>query len=252
MPVRFRHSTFEYTGDVENKCIYKAISSIRYMNDKVSQELYNLRDKKYDNFIELLADIMNTSCNSRQLEILIDLGFFEEFGHPNMLRKQYELFNTFYGKKQIKKDSIDKYPIWIFEKYAAKETNKQFRFNDTLPMLIELCKTIDYPKTTIKNRIQSELEHLGYIQMVLKDIPDEYYYVIDINGNWLTLYQLNSGDSKKIKSRKKYLLETDIGVGRIIKILNISEEPKWRKDNMGEWYRSEEMEKILTKYLVLK
>ena len=119
-------------------------------------------------------------------------------------------------------------------------------------MLIELCSTIDYPKTTSKNRIQSELEHLGYIQTTIEDISDEYYYVTDFNGNWLTLYQLNSGDSKKIKSRKKYLSETDIGVGRIIKILDISEEPKWRKDNMGEWYRSEETEPILTRFLVLK
>ena len=252
MPVRFRHSTFEYTGDVENRCIYKAISSIKFMNDKVSQELYNYRDKNYDNFIELLADIINTSINSRQLQILIELGFFEEFGHPNMLLKQYELFTKFYGKKQIKKDSIVGYPLWIFEKFADKETDKQFRFEDTLSMLIELCETIDYPKTTIKNRIQSEILHLGYIQTVIDDVPDEYHYVTDINGNWLTLYQLNSGDSKKIKSRKKYLSETEIGVGKIIKILDISQEPKWRKDNMGEWYRSEETEPILTRFLVLK
>ena len=252
MPVRFRHSTFEYTPDIENKCIYKAISSIKHMNDKVSQELYSLRDKQYDSFINLLVDIEQTSCNSRQLEILIDLGFFEEFGHPNMLKKQCEIFNKFYGKKQIKKDTLVGYSIWVFEKYAIKETDKQFRFENTLPMLIELCQTIDYPKTTVKNRIQSELLHLGYIQTVIDSVSDEYHYVTDINGNWLTLYQLNSGDSKKIKSRKKYLLETEIEVGKIIKVLEISQEPKWRKDNMGEWYRSEETEPILTRFLVLK
>ena len=193
-----------------------------------------------------------TSINSRQLEILIDLGFFEEFGHPNMLIKQYRIFDKFYGKKQIKKDNIEEYPLWVFEKHATKETDKQFRFDNTLPMLIELCQTIDYPKTTVKNRIQSELVHLGYIQTIIDSVSDEYYYVVDMNGNWLTLYQLNSGDSKKIKSRKKYLSETEINIGKFIKVLNISEEPKWRKDNMGEWYRSEETEPILTRFLVLK
>ena len=250
--IKFRHSKAEYSLDKEHRTIYKGLTSIKFMNDKVANELYLLRDKNYDNFIELLADIINTSINSRQLQILIELGFFEEFGHPNMLLKQYELFNKFYGKKQIKKDSIVGYPTWIFEKFADKETDKQFRFENTLPMLIELCKTIDYPKTTIKNRIQSEILHLGYIQTVIEDVSDEYHYVTDINGNWLTLYQLNSGDSKKIKSRKKYLSETEIGVGKIIKILDISQEPKWRKDNMGEWYRSEETEPILTRFLVLK
>lgn len=250
--IRFRYSISDYSCNPDKKIIYKGITSIKFMNDKVANELYALRDNQYNSFINLLVDIGQTSCNSRQLQILIELGFFEEFGHPNMLLKQYEVFNTFYGKKQIKKDNIVGYPLWVFEKNAIKETDKQFRFEDTLPMLIELCETIDYPKTTIKNRIQSELEHLGYIQTVIDSVSDEYHYVTDMNGNWLTLYQLNSGDSKKIKSRKKYLSETEIGVGKIIKILNISEEPKWRKDNMGEWYRSEETEPILTKFLVLK
>lgn len=252
MPIKFRHSTFEYTADVENKCIYKSISSIKYMNETLSQELYNLRDEQFDSFIDLLIQIRQTSCNSRQLDILIDLGFFEEFGHPNMLKKQCELFNKFYGKKQIKKDSISGYPNWIFDKYADKETDKQYRFSDTLPMLIELCQTIDYPKTTIKNRIQSELNHLGYIQMTLDNVSEEYYYVIEINGNWLSLYQLHTGNLVKIKSRKKYLQETDIEVGKIIKILEIKDEPKWHKDSMGEWFKSDETEPILTRFLVLK
>ena len=252
MPIKFRHSTFEYTADVENKCIYKSISSIKYMNETLSQELYNLRDEQFDSFIDLLIQIRQTSCNSRQLDILIDLGFFEEFGHPNMLKKQCEIFNKFYGKKQIKKDSIAGYPNWIFDKYADKETDKQYRFSDTLPMLIELCQTIDYPKTTIKNRIQSELNHLGYIQMTLDNVSEEYYYVIEINGNWLSLYQLHTGNLVKIKSRKKYLQETDIEVGKIIKILEIKDEPKWHKDSMGEWFKSDETEPILTRFLVLK
>ena len=252
MPIKFRHSTFEYTGDTKNKYIYKAISSIKHMNDKLSQELYNLRDKQYDSFINLLVDIGQTSCDSRQLGILIDLGFFDEFGHPNQLNKQVEMFNKFYGRKQIKKNSIEGYPEWVFEKHCDKSSDKMYKFSDTLPMLIELCSTIDYPKTTIKNRIQSELEHLGYIQTTLENISDEYYYVNEINGNWLTLYQLHTGNTIKIKSRKKYLQDTDIDVDKIIKIIEIKDEQKWRKDAMGEWYRSDETEPILTRFLVLK
>lgn len=252
MPIKFRHSTFEYTGDTKNKCIYKAISSIKHMNDKLSQELYRLRDKQYDSFINLLVDIGQTSCDSRQLSILIDLGFFDEFGHPNQLNKQVEIFNKFYGRKQIKKNSIEGYPEWVFEKHCDKSSDKMYKFSDTLPMLIELCSTIDYPKTTIKNRIQSELEHLGYIQTTLENISDEYYYVNEINGNWLTLYQLHTGNTIKIKSRKKYLQDTNIDVNKIIKIIEIKDEQKWCKDAMGEWYRSDETEPILTRFLVLK
>ena len=252
LPVKFRHSTFEYSADVKNKCIYKAISSIKYMNDDLSRFLYNLRDKQYDSFIDLLVDIEESAINSRQLQILIDLGFFDEFGHPRKLNAQYEIYNKFYGKKQIKKDSVKGYPIWVFEKYASKETDKQFRFEDTLPMIVELCEVIDYPKTTIRDRISSELMHLGYIQTILDNVSDEYYYVTNIDGNWLTLYQLNSGNTIKIKSRKKYLSESDISINKVIKILEISEDNRWRKNQMGEWYKSDETEPILTSFLVLK
>ena len=168
------------------------------------------------------------------------------------MKKQYEVFNKFYDKKQIKKLSVVGYPIWIFDKYCDKSTDKQYKFTDTLPMLIELCQTIDYPKTTIKNRIQNELEHLGYIQIVLDNVADEYYYVTEIKGNWLTLYQLHTGNTIKAKSRKKYLEDTDIDIGKIIKIIEFKNENKWCKDFMGEWYKSDETEKILTRFLVLK
>lgn len=250
--IRFRYSISDYSCDPDKKIIYKGLTSIKYMNDKVANELYDLRDKQYDSFINLLVDIGQTSCDSRQLGILIDLGFFDEFGHPNQLNKQVEIFNKFYGRKQIKKNSIEGYPEWVFEKHCDKSSDKMYKFSDTLPMLIELCSTVDYPKTTIKNRIQSELEHLGYIQTTLENISDEYYYVNEINGNWLTLYQLHTGNTIKIKSRKKYLQDTDIDVDKIIKIIEIKDEQKWRKDAMGEWYRSDETEPILTRFLVLK
>jgi len=250
--IKFRHSKAEYSLDKKHKIIYKGLTSIKYMNDKVANELYDLRDKQYDSFINLLVDIGQTSCDSRQLSILIDLGFFDEFGHPNQLNKQVEIFNKFYGRKQIKKNSIEGYPEWVFEKHCDKSSDKMYKFSDTLPMLIKLCSTVDYPKTTIKNRIQSELEHLGYIQTTLENISDEYYYVNEINGNWLTLYQLHTGNTIKIKSRKKYLQDTDIDVDKIIKIIEIKDEQKWRKDAMGEWYRSDETEPILTRFLVLK
>lgn len=250
--IKFRHSKAEYSLDKKHKIIYKGLTSIKYMNDKVANELYDLRDKQYDSFMNLLVDIGQTSCDSRQLGILIDLGFFDEFGHPNQLNKQVEMFNKFYGRKQIKKDSIEGYPEWVFEKHCDKSSDKMYKFSDTLPMLIELCSTVDYPKTTIKNRIQSELEHLGYIQTTLENISDEYYYVNEINGNWLTLYQLHTGNTIKIKSRKKYLQDTDIDVNKIIKIIEIKDEQKWRKDAMGEWYRDDETEPILTRFLVLK
>ena len=54
----------------------------------------------------VLVQLKELSINSRQLDILIKLNFFEEFGEVNQLLKQVELFDKFYGKKQFKKTII--------------------------------------------------------------------------------------------------------------------------------------------------
>ena len=49
-------------------------------------------------------DIKQTTINTRQLEILIKLDFFEEFGDINALLSIAEKFDLLYGKQQVRKD----------------------------------------------------------------------------------------------------------------------------------------------------
>lgn len=246
--IKFGHSRADYSFDRETRTIYKGLSSIKFLNDIVSQKIYDLKDNQYDNFIQLLKDINSTGCNSRQLEILIKLGFFSDFGDINELLEQVNIYNEFAGKKQIKKDKIGCYPEWVFAKHALKETEKMFKFEDTSGLIEELCSMIEVSKTPIISKIQWQQKYLGYISFKL-DIDDDYYYVCDIDKNWLTLYQLSSGDTIKIKSRKKYI--GDLVPKKIIKILEISPEKKWRK-NGDEWERIDEYEDILVDFKVLK
>ena len=54
-------------------------------------ELYSRRNNQYEDFIELLVDLVeNSSANSRAIEILIKLGFFDEFGKSKLLLDIYE------------------------------------------------------------------------------------------------------------------------------------------------------------------
>lgn len=85
-PARFRYSKEKYMMDKESNSIYKGISSIKFCNKTIAEELYNLRNNQYGNFVELLYDIAeNTSLNMRQLDILIKLDFFSEFGNARLL-----------------------------------------------------------------------------------------------------------------------------------------------------------------------
>ena len=69
LPPKFRHSQSGYFCDVKNKAIYKGIGSIKFMNDQVADQLYELRDNQYDCFGSLLVDLKEkTTLNARQLD----------------------------------------------------------------------------------------------------------------------------------------------------------------------------------------
>ena len=78
--IKFGKSKNEYTFDRDANTIYKSVSSIKYCNEVMANELYELaQNNSYDNFIDLLVDIKSkTSVNARQLQILTILNFFSQ------------------------------------------------------------------------------------------------------------------------------------------------------------------------------
>ena len=76
-----------FVADKDAHAIYPAMKAIKGLNDQVAEELYTLsQENTYNNFVDLLIDIdTKTSCNSRQLDILVKLDYFSEFGEANYL-----------------------------------------------------------------------------------------------------------------------------------------------------------------------
>ena len=65
------------------------------MNSGAAEYLYSLRDNQYDNFIDLLAQIEeDRQINSGQMEILIQLQYFDEFGKNKKLLEIYRYFKS--------------------------------------------------------------------------------------------------------------------------------------------------------------
>lgn len=104
-------SRSDYFFNKESNVIAKGLSSIKYMSKAVADELYELSQAHtYQSFSELLYDIShNTSIDSRQLDILIKIDFFSDFGNQRELFAINDIFEMFKGgeAKQIKKDRID-------------------------------------------------------------------------------------------------------------------------------------------------
>lgn len=249
--IKFGFSESKYSCDPKKRTIYKGISSIKYMNDSIAGLLNSLKDNHYSSFIDLLVDIKNLNIDSRQLDILIKLDFFSEFGDIYTLLKQVEIFSSLYGKVQISKDKLRDYPEFLFLKNCIKETAKQYKFESTLPLIKDICNYIEYPKTKTLDKIKFQQEYLGYISITKPNISEEYYYLSAINGNFADLYQLKTGNTLKIKFRKGDYNKNPFYEHEIIKVLDIVSEKKWGKDSDGNWYRKDEYEEILKKWQIL-
>lgn len=239
-PIKFRHSISQYSFSKETKEIFKGISSIKYMNSIVADEMYALKDNQYDDFIALLCDLKDkTSLNSRQLGILIDLDFFEEFGDANYLKRLSALFDDLYGKKQLKKDKVETLGINedTVRLFANKETEKMFTGVDSVSLLSAISKQITFKRRTVKEKVKAQIEHLGYI-----NIADERYagfaVVVSVDTKYsprLKMYSLKSGEVLDCKIDKRTFNKQHLNVGEIVKINRTSRKPKVRKNADGEW-----------------
>ena len=101
----------EYFFDSESHVIAKGLTSIKYMGAAIAEELYNLAQVgRYKYFCDLLRDInIHTSLDSRQLDILIKIDFFSEFGNQRELLRIVEMFELFKkgNAKQIKRSEVE-------------------------------------------------------------------------------------------------------------------------------------------------
>lgn len=258
LPIKFRHSTSEYTYDKKTNSIYKGIASIKFLNDKVADSLKEVKDKEYANFIELLINIKDMPINSKQLDILVKLNFFEEFGEINTLLKQVELFNNIYDKKQFKKDKLDELeiPLDIITKHSQKITEKLFKDFDSLAILNDIIVSYKYKTTTVSDKMSYELEFLGYIQTTIPSLSLDYAYITNIDGKFknknVTLYRLQNGESETVKVKAKAFEDNELLIGDVIKTVECSRERKWGRTPEGEYYQKDEYETILKKWIFVR
>lgn len=239
-PIKFRHSVAQYSFNKETNEIAKGISSIKYMNATVADEMYALRDNKYDTFIELLDDLKNkTSLNSRQLMILIELDFFDEFGDCNLLKKVNRIYEEFVGGVQYKKEKLEAagFPLDLVRKYAKKETEKQFLGVDMVAVINEVYPQIKYEKRGLGAKIDAQMNHLGYV-----DIIDPRYkgmgIVLQIDTKYsprCKIYSLKNGTTLECKINKKVYQKTPVVKGSILRIKKTETKPKVKMADDGKW-----------------
>lgn len=249
--IKFRHSTAKYSCDKDG--IYKGIASVKFLNEDAANDLYSIKDEKFNTFIDLLVRISDLKVDSRKLEILIKLDFFEEFGGIRYLLTCSDLFSKYYGKKQMKKDKALEYGLDfdVLRECSGKETQKTFMELDSVKLLNKLLQNIPNEKTDMRTKIAYQIENLGYVDIVDKKLAG-YCVALDLNVDYsprLKLYALANGNTIPVKISKKIFKQNPIRRGDIIKVTNQYKKQKMKKVD-GEWQETDEQEWWVSEYQI--
>ena len=258
--IKFGKSKAKYFMNKEENAIYQGIASIKFCNETIGEELYELaKNNHYDNFIELLVDIISkTHVDNRQLEILIILNFFSDYGANKKLLAIADLYNNFGACKIIKKNKIAELGLDenVIKKYSGKETEKQYSQIDNVGLVSELSKRIEDKPLSIKEQIKYEQEYLESIVYTNPKAPEKMYYVVeckfykDKTKPYLRLYNLRNGEYLKTKiTSGKAFIESPFKEGNVINVKDFSDRNKMKKIG-GDWIRTDEKEKVVKEWTV--
>lgn len=256
---KFGKSKGEYFMDKNTNSIYKGIGSIKFMNTSVANELYELSKNKYSTFKELFIDIKSTSINLKQLQILINLNYFSDYGDIEYLNYVVEIIDKFIKSKVISKSKLSEYEYKCLDGCFNKSTEKQFRDIDNNKFIDRLISNRDYKKTKKVELIKHQVNILGYSDIIIENTSRGLYCLESIEVNqwgtpWFKLYRICDGSVKSISVNRKWYKEYPCEVGDILNcVIEIKE--KNRKETYIEnkkektvWTPTGEYREVLTMY----
>lgn len=252
---KFRVSSADFTCDKATNTIYKGIKSIKDMSSQNGIDLYNLRDKKYDSFVDLIIDLKGTSVKSNQLLTLVKINFFSEFGSVKKLLSIIDCYNEWKGsagtgRKTIKKSDISllgldnmdisKYATDVLQKGNISKT--QYSNVDWIGIVKELSNGISDEEYSILQLAKFQYEILGYVDIVDKSLSWNYVLVMQLNTSYspkFNAYSIGEGRTiemkihsklnKKDKDQKVSFNEIPVKDGEVIYIKSVKRQPRKKK-----------------------
>lgn len=240
---KFRHSRSDYFCDTDENTIYKGLGSIKYMSADVAEALYGMRDMQFKNFIDVLFAIqqLETRPDARQLDILVKIGYFAEFGPAKALLLGVEIFNKFSKCKTIKLDKWAEmgYNTDMLAPYVGKLTEKTASQLDNRGIILAILRSMKMPKTTIIDKLKWQIELLGYVDGSDPNSDPNDWLVLDVKATgygtvYCTLYNLCYGAERTYRANKKFWTNHQLSKGDVIRAV-LQEKNKMKKDENGEW-----------------
>ena len=269
----YKREMFEYAGikegkykfgldnrkfyiDKERSLINPSLVSIKNFSSTLANLLYELGQKKYKDFLEVLITMRQSGIADSRVDDLIHIGYFEDFGNMKYLLNYHKVFSEFYSNKklktQLKKDKALELHIDfdLIRNHCKSEAPKTFMGIDSPAIIRELVETYR-EKTSFKEMIEARKEVLGYIDIIDKKYAG-YCVCTDLNVEYspkVKLYALANGTTIPVKVSKKIFKTNPIKRGDIVKVESQNKKPKMKKVD-GEWIETGEKEWWITEYKV--
>lgn len=195
---KFGQDNTDWFIDKNNKTISQSLSGIKFISGKAAEDLLTLGKRKFDTFTELLRALqMETCLNTRMIEILIRLDYFEDFGGSKKLLTIFDEFNS--GKNKVTKTVKS----WAQRMESIKEVEKLLK-----------DERID-----VTEKIKAEIEFVG-IPMSSDATQKGKYYISNIDDKYsirLRMYNIAKGKlTPEIKMSKADAARLNPQIGDVI------------------------------------
>lgn len=180
----FGQDNRDWHVDKENHTISQSISSIKYISKKAAEDLYEAGQHKFDTFVDLLRYLqMNTVLDTRQVETLIGVNYFKNFGGN---KKLLTIMNEFYtGKNKLTK--------------TVKSYEKR------LEAMREFESELKDENISITQQLKNENSNIGLCLTCCPNLTNNIFYVQNIDQKYgikIKLYNAKTGGSGIVKMKK--------------------------------------------------
>ena len=200
--------------DHENNTISDSLASIKHISKTAANALYRLGQENYDTFVDLLVALtMEPAINSRVIEILIKLKYFEEFGKTRKLMTVYKEFTE--GENRFSKSHVK----------ATQEKRL-----DRLRQIEKQTEDEDLPALEL---VSCEIEVLG-TPVTIEPSAKGLFAVLDVDEKYspkLKLYNIAKGTIGQMKIRKADFANQPLEVGSMIRLDEWKKKPARRYEN---------------------
>ena len=167
----------EYYFDKEQKVIAKGLSSIKGIGSKATDNLYKIsRSRVFSGFTDVLMTILdNKLLDQGQLETLIKIDFFSEYGNQRELLFIKDTFFSLFKKgeaKKIRRETVENSPFMKLIQTYSTDVNKDgspsafytiVDMQSVLGGIDDVVRAAKMPDLTTIEKIKNFEEVTGYL-----------------------------------------------------------------------------------------